>query len=66
MSATTTSGSTERISSRVTADARTAATYGFSARPSVGNTWYSGAGAKRSPSRSASERHFSHVSSVTS
>jgi hypothetical protein len=52
MSAITTSGSTLRISSRVTADALTAAAYGLSGRSRVGKTWYSGAAAKRMPSRS--------------
>jgi hypothetical protein len=66
MSATTTSGSTERISSRVDSDAHTAAAYGFSGLSRVGKTWYSGAAAKRIPSRSTCSRQRDQVSSVTS
>ena len=66
MSATTISGSTSRITRAVSAEARTAATYGLSGRSRVGKTWYSGAAAKRMPSRSTCSRQRDQVSSVTS
>ena len=66
MSATTTSGSNDRIAGSVSRAPCTAAWYGFTALPALGNTSYSGAGANRIPSRSTCSRHLTHVSRHTS
>ena len=65
MSATTTSGCAAATSGRVSAVARTTASYGRSGRDRVGNTGYSGAAAKAIPAASTGSRQRDQVSRVT-
>src|SRR6202022_1453695 len=51
---------------RVSAVARTTASYGFNGRARVGNTGYSGAGANCIPAASTHSRQRDQVSKVTS
>ncbi len=66
MSATTASGASSRTSGNVSRVARMTASNGLSGRSRVGKTWYSGAAAKRMPSRSIAGCQRDQVCSVTS
>src|SRR3954447_7370250 len=60
-SETATSGANARTKGTVSCAARTAASYGFSGRSRVGNTWYSGAAENVMPASTAASDHFLHV-----